>query len=163
MNRPSSPSSFALFRGFSLMLALTAALTVALTVATGARADQSYDEEGVNLVIARASRQAQENCAKTRGPDGRFAGPWGTVKLTVVLSHGSGRVKDVFVDDAFDETATGRCVENAFKTLIVGPWSGKDVTIEREVALPKPPEAVEEERSAAKRGADKTQVKGKKK
>ena len=131
-----------------------------LTGATSARADQSFDEEGVNLVVARASRQAQDNCAKVRNAEGRMAGPWGTAKVTLVLNHSSGRVRDVLVDDAFDDTPTGRCVEGAYKLLIVAPWSGKDAVLERDITLTKPPEADEEERAAQQKKAP---TKGKKK
>ena len=135
------------------------ALASALTLAAPALADQSYDEEAVNLVITRASRQAQENCAKTRNAEGRLAGPWGTATVTIVLNHSSGRVKDVLVDDAFDDTPTGRCIEGAYKLLIVPPWSGKDRAVERLVTLEKPAEAEEEERAAQKKAS----AKGKKK
>jgi hypothetical protein len=128
-------------------------------LAVPALADQTYDEEAVNLVITRATRQAQENCAKTRNAEGRLAGPWGTATVTLVLNHASGRIKDVFVDDAFDDTPTGRCIEGAYKLLIVPPWSGKDRTVERLVVLEKPAEAEEEERAAQKKAA----AKGKKK
>ena len=89
-----------------------------------------------------------------------MAGPWGTVKVTLVLNHSSGRVKDVLVDDAFDDTPTGRCVEGAYKLLIVAPWSGKDAVLEREIPLAKPAEAEEEERAAQQKKAP---AKGKKK
>ena len=118
-------------------------------------ADTSYDEEAVNLVITRATRQAQDNCAKTRNAEGRLAGPWGTATVTIVLNHASGRVKDVLVDDAFDDTPTGRCIEGAYKLLIVPPWSGKDRAVERLVSLEKPAEAEEEERAAQKKSASK--------
>ncbi len=135
------------------------ALAAALTVTAPALADQSYDEEAVSLVITRATRQAQDNCAKTRNAEGRLAGPWGTATVTLVLNHASGRVKDVFVDDAFDDTPTGRCIEGAYKLLIVPPWTGKDRTVERVVTLEKPPEADDEERAAQKKAG----AKGKKK
>lgn len=138
---------------------LTAA-ALAFAVALPAFAEQTFDDEGVNLVVARATRQAQENCAKTRNAEGKLAGPWGTTKLTLALNHSTGRVKDVFVDEAFDDTPTGRCIEGAFKLLIVSPWSGKDVTIDRNITLNKPSEADEEERAAQHK---KTPSKAKKK
>lgn len=131
------------------------ALASSLTLAAPAVADTTYDEEAVNLVITRATRQAQDNCAKTRNAEGRLAGPWGTATVTIVLNHASGRVKDVLVDDAFDDTPTGRCIEGAYKLLIVPPWSGKDRTVERLVSLEKPAEAEEEERAAQKKAASK--------
>jgi hypothetical protein len=146
------------------VLALAALAVLPLAVALPARADQPFDEEEVNLVLTRATRQAQANCAKVRNAEGRMAGPWGSVTVTVVLNHTSGRIKDVFVDDSFDDTPTGRCVEGAYKLLVVPPWSGKDRTLERLVVLEKPAEAEEEERAAqekaSKRGAA---SKGKKK
>jgi hypothetical protein len=141
-----------------------ATLTFAAFLASlTARAEQTFDEEEVNLVLTRAARQAQANCAKARNADGRIAGPWGEVTVTVVLNHASGRLKDVFVDDAFDDTPTGRCVEGAFKLLVVPPWSGKDRTLERLVTLEKPAEADAEERAAQEKASKKGQAKGKKK
>jgi hypothetical protein len=144
-------------------LALAALAALPLAVSVHARADQSFDEEAVNLVLTRATRQAQANCAKVRNAEGRMAGPWGDVTVTVVLNHASGRIKDVFVDDAFDDTPTGRCVEGAYKLLVVPPWSGKDRTLERLVTLEKPAEAEEEERAAKERASKKGAPKGKKK
>jgi hypothetical protein len=144
-------------------LALAALAALPLAVSVHARADQSFDEEEVNLVLTRATRQAQANCAKVRNAEGRMAGPWGNVTVTVVLNHASGRIKDVFVDDAFDDTPTGRCVEGAYKLLVVPPWSGKDRTLERLVTLEKPAEAEQEERAAQERASKKGAPKGKKK
>jgi hypothetical protein len=143
--------------------ALAALLTLAPLAPREALADQSFDEEEVNLVLTRATRQAQANCAKVRNAEGRMAGPWGNVTVTVVLNHTSGRIKDVFVDDAFDDTPTGRCVEGAYKLLVVPPWSGKDRTLERLVVLDKPAEAEEEERAAQEKASKKGAPKGKKK
>ena len=145
-------------------IALAPLLALAVSLPRSAHADPSFDEEEVNLVLTRATRQAQANCAKVRNAEGRMAGPWGSVTVTVVLNHASGRIKDVLVDDAFDDTPTGRCVEGAYKLLVIPPWSGKDRTLERLVVLEKPAEAEEEERAAqekaSKRGAA---SKGKKK
>jgi hypothetical protein len=144
-------------------LARAALVALALVASSPARADQPFDEEEVGLVLTRATRQAQANCAKVRNGEGRMAGPWGNVTVTVVLNHVSGRIKDVFVDDAFDDTPTGRCVEGAYKLLFVPPWSGKDRTLERLVVLEKPAEAEEEERAAQEKASKKAGPKGKKK
>jgi len=138
---------------------LPAALLASLSFTAPALADQSFDEEEVSLIVARATRQAQENCSKTRNAEGKLAGPWGQATVTLVLNHASGRIKDVFVDDAFDDTPTGRCVEGAYKLLVVPPWNGKDRTLERVVVLEKPAEADEEEKAAQKKAS----AKGKKK
>ncbi len=137
----------------------TAVLVFATLGTSPVLADQPFDDEAVTALLTRATRQAQENCTKVRNAEGKLAGPWGTATVTIVLGHASGRVRELTLDETFDDTPPGRCIEGAYKLLMVPPWTGRDKTVERAIVLEKPPEAEAEERAAQK----KANAKGKKK
>ena len=97
-----------------------------------------YDKDQVNIVLNRASNQVKNNCGSATDENGKAAGPWGNVKVTVTLGR-NGHVHGVAVPDPYNGKPVGTCIEHAFQYLIFPPYAAPaDVTVDRDVELHPP-------------------------
>jgi hypothetical protein len=71
-----------------------------------------------------ALRGAQAKVATCRSADG----PRGAGRLVVVIAP-EGRVASVVLERPFAGTTVGRCVEGAFRQILIHPFEGKPVTV----------------------------------
>ncbi len=113
---------------------------VAPTAATGVtgqkRADE-YDKEATDEQLTRAAKQVKEHCGRATDENGKASGPFGKVKITIVLGR-NGHPKQVNLPANFEGKPTGKCVNQAFLALIYPPWSGSDATVEWDIELVQP-------------------------
>jgi hypothetical protein len=118
-------------------LAVILASIAASLVSSAALAGDHYDKEATEVVLNRAARQVKDNCGHAKDEDGKSAGPWGKVSVSITLGH-NGHTRTVSIPEPFDGKPTGRCAVKAFSNLTFPPWTGPDETIEWPIDIPHP-------------------------
>jgi hypothetical protein len=96
-----------------------------------------YDKQMVDQKLARAAAQANANCGRVVGDDGKPHGPWGKTTVTVTIDN-NGRSRDATVPAPFDGTPVGACVTNAFNGFQYPPFAAADQKVDVEVDIKKP-------------------------
>ena len=90
---------------------------------------QKFDVRQAKIELKRATRSAV-TCPGSIGTDEKPAAP----KATVTLTFGNnGNVSKATIDQAFNDTAIGKCVLRAMKAVIVPPFAGQEVSVDWEV------------------------------
>ena len=97
----------------------------------------TYDKDGTEVALKRASRAVKDSCGDARDESGAATGPWGKVTIHLVLGR-AGRVKEVTVPASHADKPAGRCISNAFSGLVFPPWAGDDTPLDWEVELVQP-------------------------
>lgn len=117
-------------------LAVLLASTV-VGVSSLAFAGDHYDKEATEVILNRTSRLVKDNCGHAKDEDGKAAGPWGKVSLSVTLGH-NGHTRSVTIPEPFDGKPTGKCAVRAFSNLTFPPWTGPDETLDWPIEIPQP-------------------------
>jgi hypothetical protein len=105
--------------------------------AAPARRSDEYDKEQTEIALKRAARQVAANCGHAKDDNGKAAGPWGKVNMSVVLGH-NGHSKGATIPSPYDGKPVGNCAIKAFTNLIFPPWGGADTTVDWEVEIVQP-------------------------
>lgn len=97
-----------------------------------------YDKDAVEIQLKRGARQVKSSCGGATDDSGQATGPWGQLKISVVLGR-NGHVKGITVPDPYNGKPVGICIEHAFQKLIFPPYPGSsDVSVDWDVELVQP-------------------------
>jgi hypothetical protein len=106
--------------------------------ATGGGGGTPYDKDAIEVQLKRAARQVKSGCGSASDDSGQATGPWGQLKVSVVLGR-NGHVKGITVPDPYNGKPVGLCIQHAFEKLIFPPYSGdSDKSVDWDVELVQP-------------------------
>jgi hypothetical protein len=106
--------------------------------ATGGGGGTPYDKDAIEVQLKRAARQVKSGCGSASDDSGQATGPWGQLKVSVVLGR-NGHVKGITIPDPYNGKPVGICIAHAFQKLIFPPYSGDtDTTVDWDVELVQP-------------------------
>jgi hypothetical protein len=107
---------------------------------------KQFDKKQAKMELQRATRSA-ESCPGVVGPqETPETKQRGSATVSITFQE-DGTVKDATINSPFNDTPIGECVLNAYKPVLVPPYTGGDQIVDWDVKL----EDAKEEKSAKKK------------
>ena len=107
---------------------------------TDAEKKREFDRKQVDLELTRATRSAESCPGVVAEEEKKGEHPRGDTRVSITFQE-DGTVKQIAIPSPFDGTPIGKCVTQAYKAVIVPPYTGGDQIVDWDVSLKDAPKA----------------------